>query len=473
VKKNKTILILTVIVSSILFFSCEDRNELTDPVISDNTAASFERFVSIGNSLTHGVQSNAVYETAQEYSFGNQIANQAGAKYEQSLFSNPGTGGRIEVKAIVPTLEIVANPNKGEPTNLNYAGLYNNLGVKWAFIADAVNTTNASNCFTAQFGLPNPLFDVVLRNHGSQFAQAKKQKPTMLTFWLGNNDILAHATRGGTMPYTPEQTFAFLYNQAMDSLEVLKNSFGTKIVLANIPSVTSVPYFTTVGPAVGAKLKQLQSLVPQIEGLVYSKATAPFIDKATPNALISGDVLLTLDGAAAAKMIGDTTGVYYTSFGIPIPTGVITKAPFGLAPQNPWPNNLILDPSEIAIVANVVSSYNSTIAELATAKGFALVDVNAFLNEVAVNNYQTNGLTFTAKYVEGGLFSLDGIHPTSQGYAIIANLFIDVINKSYNTDIPKINVSTIPGSLELAKRVSRDKYGIPNLSPGTLSKFLF
>jgi lysophospholipase L1-like esterase len=472
VKKLNYKILVTFVLSMLLLFACEDRTELTAPEKVNTGDVDFSRFVSIGNSLTHGVQSDAVFETAQEYSFGNQIAKQAGAKYEQSIFSDPGTGGRLEVKSIAP-FSIGANSNRGVPTNLNYPAPYNNLGIKWAFIYDALNARDSSSCFTAQFGLPNPLFNVVLRGIGTQFEQAKMQKPTVLTFWLGNNDILAHATRGGTMPYTPELTFSFLYKQAMDSLETLKNNFGTKVIVANIPSVTSVPYFTTVGPAVGASLKDIQAQVPSVKGLVYQTTGAPFINLATPDQLIKGEVLLTLDASAAAKLIGDKTGAYYSIFGIPVPDNVNTAYPFGLTPENPWPNNFILDPAEIANIANVTASYNATISALADAKGFALVDVNAFLSNIAANNYHTNGLTFTSQYVEGGLFSLDGIHPTSQGYAIIANLFIETINKTYNAEIPKVNVATIPGSLSLAKKVIFDKYGIPNLAPGALSKFIY
>ncbi len=471
-KKINYKILVTFVLSVLLLFACEDRTELTAPEKVNTGDVDFSRFVSIGNSLTHGVQSDAVFETAQEYSFGNQIAKQVGAKYEQSLFSDPGTGGRLEVKSIAP-FSIAANPNRGVPTNLNYPAPYNNLGIKWAFIYDALNARDSSTCFTAQFGVPNPLFNVVLRGIGTQFEQAKMQKPTVLTFWLGNNDVLVHATRGGTMPYTPELFFASFYKQIMDSLETLKNNFGTKVIVANIPSVTSVPYFTTVGPAVGAALKDIQKQIPTVQGLVFQTTKSPFINVATPDQLISGKVLLTLDGSAAAKLIGDKTGAYYSLFGKPVPDNVNTAYPFGLTPENPWPNNLILDAEEIANVANVTASYNATISNLVEAKGFALVDVNSFLNNVAANNYHTDGITFTSKYVEGGLFSLDGIHPTSQGYAIIANLFIDVINKKYNAAIPKVNVATVPGSLTLAKKVTFDKYGIPNLAPGTLSKFIY
>ena len=46
--------------------------------------------------------------------------------------------------------------------------------------------------------LPNPLFDAVLRGFGTQLELAIAQQPTLITLWIGNNDILAFATRGGS-----------------------------------------------------------------------------------------------------------------------------------------------------------------------------------------------------------------------------------------------------------------------------------
>ena len=48
-----------------------------------------------------------------------------------------------------------------------------------------------------------------------------------------------------------------------------------------------------------------------------------------------------------------------------------------------------------------------------------------------------------------------------KGYAIIANQFIEEINKSFNAEIPVINVATIPGSIEFAKKVKFNKFGMP------------
>ena len=51
---------------------------------------------------------------------------------------------------------------------------------------------------------------------------------------------------------------------------------------------------------------------------------------------------------------------------------------------------------------------------------------------------------YATTFVKGGFFSLDGIHATARGSAIIANAFIDAINKQYNAMVPKANVNDYP-----------------------------
>ena len=48
----------------------------------------------------------------------------------------------------------------------------------------------------------------------------------------------------------------------------------------------------------------------------------------------------------------------------------------------------------------------------------------------------------------------DGVHPTAQGQAIIANEFLKVINSKFGANYSLIDVSTIPGSIGLAKTAS-------------------
>jgi hypothetical protein len=128
-----------------------------------------------------------------------------------------------------------------------------------------------------------------------------------------------------------------------------------------------------------------------------------------------------------------------------LPAGIDTTKPFGLHPQNPWPNALILDTQEQDLAKQAIDAYNSTIASVTAAKGAYLVDIYAFLNQVKAQGYLIQGEIYSTAYITGGLFSLDGVHPSSRGHAIIANEFIKVMNARLGMSIPLVDLSRIPG----------------------------
>ncbi|MCR4417545.1 MAG: SGNH/GDSL hydrolase family protein [Ignavibacteria bacterium] len=425
----KKVLSILVILTVFLAIGCEDRSELTPPSPPSTGSVSFERFVTLGNSLTAGYQNGALYESAQMYSFGKLIADQVGAAFEQPLVADPGTGGRLELQGLTSTgIQIYVNPNQGQPKNYNLNRPYNNLAVPGAFLYDIANATSSTTCYSYVFGgQANPLFDLVLRGQGSQLTQAKALNPTLITLWIGNNDILGHATSGGTVPYTPEANFAFLYNALATELA----NTGSKVVVANIPDVTAIPFFTTVGPT------------------LYAQG---------------------ITAVWAVRGVGDTVPVNVLTNYLTLRASDLLAQGKGMSEKNPLPNSVVLDSIEAANVKNVISNYNATIASVAAAKGFGLVDANALLNR-ARTGITENGIRFTTQYVTGGLFSLDGVHPTNRGYAIVANEFIKVINQKWGASIPLINVSTIPGSIILPK--GYNQLGLPVLPAGALDNLLF
>ncbi len=457
---NKKILLSVLIIIPLIYFGCDEYNKLTAPGL-DLGSADFSRFVSIGNSLTMAEQSSSVFESSQMYSFGKLIANQVETVYEQAIFSDPGTGGRLEVANMDP-FTISENGAQGSPTNITYPAPYNNLGVKGAFITDVINARDQNSCYTAIFGSPNPLFDAVLRGLGTQLELAVAQEPTFATLWIGNNDILAFATRGGLFPITSVQQFSDDFNTILNALA----STGADIVVGNIPDVKYASFFRTVGPGIALNLQQNQA-----PGLVYAKT---FGDPglATIDDLFNFNVLVLLSGSSATAYIGDVTGKYYSDNGLTVPPGVDTNFPFGLAPQNPWPNNLILDPDEISAIDLTIAAYNNIITTAVTAGGYGSLDAFSLIRQIGTTGLEYNGINYTAEFVQGGFYSLDGIHPTSQGYAVIANEFIKVINQKYGASIPLIDVGTIPGSIAFSN-ISMGKFGIPRIPHGALDNILF
>jgi len=119
--------------------------------------------------------------------------------------------------------------------------------------------------------------------------------------------------------------------------------------------------------------------------------------------------------------------------------------PYGLTPYSPIENQYVLDNNEVAITKDFVVSYNNTIKSIASSKGIAVADMYTFLNNIKANGLVVDGININSNYISGGLFSLDGVHLTPRGYAIVANQFIKAANAQYNSNIPLANVASYRG----------------------------
>ena len=90
------------------------------------------------------------------------------------------------------------------------------------------------------------------------------------------------------------------------------------------------------------------------------------------------------------------------------------------------------------------AAYNVAIGQAATDTGAALVDVHKLFTQIAAaGGAPINPPKCCSLVYRGGLSSLDGLHPSNTGYALIANVFIDTLNAAYNLGIPDVNVGAV------------------------------
>jgi len=428
---------LTLVVASFTFYACKDYNDLD--LQSNSGDADFTTVVAIGNSLTAGYQSSALFASAQKYSFPALVAAQSEGvqQFEQPLISDPGIGGRIGLD------NNLTNPSptqeEGSPTNTDLDRPYNNLGVPGAILADFLGQDlSASNTYAAR-KQANPFFDIVLRNFGeTQAEEMAALNPTFVMFWLGNNDILGYVTSGGTTAYVPPANFQQLYDASMNAIA----QTNADAVLYNIPDVTTIPYVFL-----------LRSQLEQQGVISYNSTTQTYQLNTQQGPLTI--YIETSDGTRemrANDLLLLTASSYFQS----VQAG---ETPPPVSPNSPIPNNLVLDgpitsppdgSSEIAQASGVVNAYNNTIANAASSNGWALVDINAAFSQIFQNFQQSggsegitqNGVTLTP--VPGSLFSFDGIHPANRGHGVVANLTINAINSTYNANLKNLDISTIP-----------------------------
>ena len=190
--------------------------------------------------------------------------------------------------------------------------------------------------------------------------------------------------------------------------------------------------------------------------------------------LIKDESLPNLSAQLTAVLTGDlgaqTAGFYGAIYGqarqataadlvvLPVQS-VIGTAPtalnsgLGMAPPSPldkfgitFPlqDQHVLIPTEVAEIKVATDAYNVTIKTVADAKGLAFVDTKAIMTQLSSTGIVGNGYTMLSTYVTGGSFSLDGVHPSPRGYALIANAFSDAINAKYTSTLPLVNLGLYP-----------------------------
>lgn len=438
--------------------------------------ADFSTYVALGNSLTSGYRDNALYIDAQNESYPNIIATQmkaaGGGDFTQPLmpdniggFSNLGVAGKMTLKLENGALTSVATTAESALTPVS--GSFNNMGVPGAksFHLVAAGYGNAAGI---ALGRSNPYFVRFASSATtSVLADAMAKQPTFFSLWIGNNDVLSYATSGGagtdqtgnpnpatygSNDITDPQVLAASIKAVLDGM---KSVGATKGVIANIPDVTTIPFFTTVPskPISGLTSAQVTALntayAAYNAGLAQIKALGAITEAEYQQRLIS----FSETGSNGAVII-DSDLTNLSAYGIPsyrqttsedyILLTSLSAVRSGGGTQTPLTNAQVLTKNEVAKIATATASYNTAIKSLADAYGLAFVDANAKMKELS-SGMIFNGTAYTATFVSGGAFSLDGVHLTGRGYAVIANEFIKAINSTYGSTLRQVNPNRYSG----------------------------
>lgn len=400
--------------------------------------ADFSKYIAIGNSLTAGYADGGLYLEGQQVAYPNLLSEQlktvGGTEFRSPLFSEDQRNGSgyLQLTALQegqPVLEPVTtelairgmSPNN-TPLYTKFSGEIENYGVPGmrmdlAF-APGVGT---------QIG--NPFFERILPDDVPQTLSYQEyvsgKDHSFFSFWLGNNDILGYAMNGAvavegdpTKTLTETATFTSLLNNFIKAL----TQEDQKGVLATIPDVTAIPYFTTV---------TRNALI-----VAASAASGQEIE----NIYITAG-----SGQPRAATDADLFVLPFSSAGLLGSTSEQNPAPYGLHPLNPVESKYVLDTEEVKVIQARVKEFNAAIQQVAETNGLAVADAYAYLNKIKSPGIKYNGIGVNASFITGNAFSLDGIHLTPMGNALMANLFIDAINTTYSSRIPKVNAAQYRG----------------------------
>jgi len=100
----------------------------------------------------------------------------------------------------------------------------------------------------------------------------------------------------------------------------------------------------------------------------------------------------------------------------------------------PLEDKWVLLPTEQDEIATATAAYNASISAAASANGLALVDLNSVLEQASTTGIEFDDYFLNTDLVFGGLVSLDGVHLTARGYALMANSFLKAIDATYGSN---------------------------------------
>ncbi|MDZ7604092.1 MAG: hypothetical protein U5K79_00565 [Cyclobacteriaceae bacterium] len=113
---------------------------------------------------------------------------------------------------------------------------------------------------------------------------------------------------------------------------------------------------------------------------------------------------------------------------LPTPTALFPKA-----------DQYILTAQEVANVTSYTEDYNDIIRSYA-GTDVAIFETSPVLQEVNLGIW-ADGVNVDGSFLLGGAFSLDAVHLTPRGYAIVANEMIKTINSKFGSTISPVNIN--------------------------------
>ncbi len=370
-----------------------------------------QKLVVIGDSLSAGFQNFSLFTSSnggQTFGFAAQLAQRAGANLILPTISYPGIPPALTISGgqIVREAGLGSRTNLAQATNLSVPGFTVGNALVYGYpgnplnpidgLSDTILGTPAGpppcgpipTSLVGMLPLPPAVSSLIPDSNliVSQVACAISLQPSTVIVSIGADDVLQVLTEGPAAPPTDPLTFQTNYHLMMQALALTH----ANIIVSNVPDVTQLPFVVTAAA--------FQKLCP-------GKLLPP------------GD-----DVVPSILDFSVCTSMNY----IPLtgPPGTLS----------------------IAALQGLVATYNQIIAgevAMARAQGVTatVVDINGLLNNLSKNGYSVGNHHLTTAFL-GGLFSLDGIHPTNTGYAIMANAFITSINSALNMNIPQINIES-------------------------------
>ncbi len=410
-------------VAAVALSSCVDSDE---PIIVEPTGgALFDRYVSLGNSITAGFQSGGINIQLQEVAYPVVLAEKAGGPFGIPALSMPGCPPPLAGPLTTTRIDTASCGFR----TWNAPDIVQNLAVPGAAVRhldEPLGTASALNTF--------------ILGGRTQLGAMIDADPTLVSVWIGNNDALSAALIGDTTALTPMASFQAEYDDIVAGINA--STAQDAILVGVVDPMTAAPALQP-----GAYFYALASSPPPgLPTINVANNCAPFDGTGTPNPMAAR--LISFIGISNALAAGEDPLTIDCVYGVQIGEQYVP--------------DYLIDEAEQVAIGTRIAAFNAYIEQVAADNGWIYIDPNVAMVAPALTDPSllrkcqdlataTDAESFlaavnsscpvdldpsTAETFFGSYMSFDGIHPSGAFHAVAADVLADSLNANHGLSLP-------------------------------------
>lgn len=414
-RAHRTLAVGLMAVAAFTLSSCIEGDE---PIIVEPEAgALFDRYVALGNSITAGFQSGGIHVEMQEEAYPVLLAEKAGASFGVPGLALPGCPPPF------------VGPLTTERTSTEACGLrlfdapdvVQNLAVPGATIADASDPIGTGTTL-----------NTLITGGRSQIQAMIDADPSLVSVWLGNNDALGAALSGDTTALTPLEDFQSEYDEVVAAIQATE---AEDVVLIGVADPLLVAPALQPGAYFWAIAQNPPSGLPPLD---VDDNCAPFTPEGDPNPsashLVSFVAVAEQIAAGADTIVVDCAATAPGLLNGDEQIRVVTQvAAFNVyiqqqASDNDW---IYVDPTTSLIVPALADPNKVRKCQL-----LETADDPASFQDAVMNSCPVDLDPDTEETFFGSYFSFDGVHPSAEAHAVIADTLAARFNQVHGLSLP-------------------------------------
>ena len=395
------------------------RPDAAEPDLRSQGRGVFHRYVAIGTSISMGWQSDGVYADLQETAWPVQLAALGHRRMSVPRIAAPGCPAPLAAPLAL------GRRINGESPALPYPSLDcapNEPGVRLPADNVAINGARTSQALHATPENPDPnnarLYARVLPPGMSQVDAMEAQNPKIVSVELGGNEVLG-ARNGYYLPGVNVVPVAYWEPDYLKVLDRVQATAKHGLLVGLIDDAASFPSFRR-----GAELWDARATFLPLNVLVSEDCAG------------NGNLLF----VAVRVPVAAAEGAARFEAGAGPATLSCQNHPPTYPPPHPLAGTPITDyvlgPAELAQVNAQLAAMNAVIRREAQRRGFAYMELGALYEDANVKAPFSAVALMTSPQPYGPYISLDGVHPSPAGHAVLAAAAAAALNERYRFGMP-------------------------------------